>query len=410
MPISSPNVAKFPAMTVALLGDSITDNNGTASLVWNNIGFWTVANVMLRHRFTLTLVEGHAGARADQIIPYVPNIIAAQPGYCCVLAGTNDVGQSYTAVQITDSLRTMYQMLNAAGIVVVALTIPARGESAGVSLSSAKKTVLATVNDWIRRYCAAKPGMILADLWKTPATDQYSGDPTTGYFVDHVHPNALGAGALGKAVHDALNPINPAQDILSYTGGTATNGDPANRFYNPMFKDTTGTKTGGCTGSVADGWTLNGTSAVVGSKVVRTDGGEWQQVVVTAGATDFTLSQAVGIASAGNPGAVGDTMFGMIEVGADNDWVNVADMILKVQISGGGGPSVQNIIQGDAVNQPNYPALCGHNVVIRTPNIVIPSGATLVTFSLSVHRRSATNMTGTFRLSRPSLRSAGIAL
>lgn len=86
------NLATRPRR-VAALGDSITANNhlgiGTSNITKSSRGYMTFAEVLSRRAWYWdeTLNFGVAGQTSAQILTRVPQVIAASPGACVVLAG-----------------------------------------------------------------------------------------------------------------------------------------------------------------------------------------------------------------------------------------------------------------------------------------------------------------------------------
>ncbi len=391
-------VAGFRPNTVALLGDSITDMNGGMESIYDPPigsntpyhsaqGYFTWANASLGGRLTLIRNAGVAGETTAQMLARVTDVttLPVPVGYCIVLAGTNDVwlyGQ--TSTQVTTNLQAIYDAIHAAGITVVACTIP---PIAGVSTSI--RQALNETNNWIRDR-SQQPGFIVCD-WAARWTDPASG-ARTGYSSDGVHPKCLGAGALGIALADALRP---------YIGGSvfmpSTNDDYTNKLLNGMMTGTTGSVFGGASGTVATSWAalrVSGAGTLVCAKAARTDeiAGEWQTLTLSGGGGTFNLLQYVD---------------GLAGLAAGQRWIlemeydsltptDIKQFDLRMGFSnvGGGGFALGAATGLNEV----YPSFVPAGV-IRTPPITVPASASGIRVFIDL-----TGTAGSVRVSRARLR------
>lgn len=286
--------------TVALLGDSITYFNGSGAGVYDtpvtvpyhhSQGFFTWANIALGGRLTLTRQAGVAGNTSAQVLARITDItgLAVMPGYCVVMAGTNDMLNGVASATTIANLTAIHDALIAKGITVVACTMPYVW-----SATSAYLLAQAEVNDWIRDQ-ATKPGIIVCDWAGRFANDNGDGTPKTGYTTDGVHPTPVGAAILGRQLADAIR-FRVAGSPL---GLASTNIEPTNALANGLMIGTSGTLNTGAAGSFATSWIAGrtaGTGTITGSKVARVDGmpGSWQQLSISgsSGAT-FLMYQDV---------------------------------------------------------------------------------------------------------------------
>lgn len=213
--IYSPRLVAVPANTAAVLGDSITENNtytNANSVSHGQRGYLTWANALLgTKRMELLNNAGVSGETTSQILARVrSDVIAYSPSWCIVHAGINDLAGSLLGLSVvTDNLRQIYTQLLNAGIRVVATSIMPVG-STHTNWSQQLHARICAVNQWIAAYAAETPGMVFCDFYGvvTNPTDA-SANPRSGYYWDTpaVHPSALGAYYLGKALRDVLSPF-----------------------------------------------------------------------------------------------------------------------------------------------------------------------------------------------------------
>lgn len=312
-----------PVSLMAGLGDSITDQNTTLTDpspdVENARGYLVHAKQLLGGLvdFNRSVEFGVSGQTSSEIRARLPIAIAANPSILSVLAGTNDIGVAFETVR--GNLQYIYDTAISSGILVVAVTILSRTDdrwsSAGLTAAQIQfeRDKNARLARWQAAYAATRPGLIVVNA------DRALMDPTTGktrldVLADGLHPNAVGAYLIGKAVADALRPRLPVLDMAQWSVYDAWSADnPAgNLLLNGLMFGAAGnvTTSAGITGQSADNWTAlrsrgganadSGTFAV--SKVARDDGkpGEWTRIVATNflraasdGNEQYALQQAV---------------------------------------------------------------------------------------------------------------------
>lgn len=288
-----------PPNTVAVLGASIANMAGgggvgvydtaVASPYTRADGYFTWANMALGGRLTLVKNAGVSGETTAQILARVTDVtnLAVLPGYCIVSdAGTNDLSASTASATIISNLNSIYNALVAKGITVVATTIlPLAGDQAHRQRQE-------EVNDFIRSR-SQQPGFVLCD-WAARWADASTGGPKTGFSTDGIHPTPVGAGAMGKWLADALQPLITGNVQLA-----SHNLDGLSSNLNPMMVGTAGTLSGaGVSGQVADSWTASrgsGTGTMDCTKIPRVDGvgGEWQRLTIFNGGGQFFFFQDV---------------------------------------------------------------------------------------------------------------------
>lgn len=199
------------ANTVGAIGDSNTANGCTSSsdaanslstgvlgqISEKNWHFWASLYSGGRMRYVGMAATG--GYTSAQILStHLPIALASRPGYCVVLAGTNDVGDSVAFATTKANLTSIYTQLWDSGIIPVLCTLPPRAGDV-----TSFRTALVKLNHWIA-LTAQKNGWPLFDLHGA-ATDASNGDWTSGYNSDNYHLTAAGAKALGSALWTSLS-------------------------------------------------------------------------------------------------------------------------------------------------------------------------------------------------------------
>ena len=205
------------ANRAVLFGDSITKyNNAIVSNANANQsrGYMTWANILLgRRRLDVVANLGIGGDTTTQMLARVSTAADVQAPWAVVLGGTNDLAGNLAAPGVvTDNLRQIYEALRASGKRVIAITVlPVT--AAHPLFSRGLMARIQQVNRWIKRYCAATPGMIVVD-GAAAVTDPASSDsvPASGYYADATHPGTLGAYYVGKFLADAVRELLPPLD------------------------------------------------------------------------------------------------------------------------------------------------------------------------------------------------------
>lgn len=289
--------------TVALLGASIAEMGGGGGVgIYDTPipspftradGFLPWANAALGGRLTLVKNAGVGGQRSDQILARVTDVteLPVLPGYCILPdCASNDLLQSVPSATIINNLGLITDALQDVGIVPIICTVlPIAGTTAHLLRQ-------AEVNQWIRDR-ANQPGFIVCDWagrWANPTT----GGPKTGFDTgDGVHPTALGAGAIGKVLADAIAPVLPGSVLLG-----SHNLDQLTSNLNPMMVGSGGVAGAFTSGPVATNWnTLGSAGGLTCAKEARTDGmgGDWQVLTITGSGQFFLYSDVAGGAVAG---------------------------------------------------------------------------------------------------------------
>lgn len=140
---------------------------------------------------------GVPGNTTQQILARVPQVIAAKPDICIVLAGTNDNPTSDTYVYLPQIVTA----LQAAGITPVLATLPP--SSSTNALTAGPHNAVRIRNTWITRYATAH-GLHWVDFFGA-LVDPLTGLYKAGWNSDITHPKQIGYAAMGQAVSDALS-------------------------------------------------------------------------------------------------------------------------------------------------------------------------------------------------------------
>lgn len=391
----NPNAVPLTALTMALLGDSITNQNSVNdylvtdpgdplypynatynSGLWrytSGQGFWTWANAYLGSRFTQVRPLsgpnnefGMSGKTALDLITegHVDRVIAANPSWCHVLIGRNDVFNGAISSEVSIRVKAVVDKLVAAGIKVVLSTI--LPGSTGTTL---QHQTIRAANAFIKAWAVNKRGVVLND-WYNTLVDASTGNGKSVYFADGTHPYGAGASRLGYALAQVLDPITPKSTLQVGTDGllglSALQAGTAGVF--------SGANPGGGSGSLATNSTCYVASGVtvVASKVARTDlyPGEWQQLQQTAGTGAYNYTQRN--SNVGVDWNIGDTVYGVVEY--QTDAASWAANQLFVTLHG--LPNDQRVdAAGNTSDTTLYQPVVSQGV-LRTPLMTVGAGAT----------------------------------
>lgn len=367
--------ALLNAPTVVFLGDSITEQNGgiaaTPSLMHSGFFVHGVA----KSGWEVTPVnKGVAGQTTAQMLARLnADVIDLAPRYCHILGGTNDVGLGVSTATTIANIDSMISQLQAAGISVAIGTVIPRGSPTTDQLNA-----IATINAHIR-------ALSVPVIDYHAALDDGAGLPVAGTLSDGVHPNRLGASRMGHRLAQWLSTLRTlTYPLITDAGVSATQLLDYGRFQ------------AGATGTLPTGWSQIVTGTATYGREARTDaaGGNWLTVQLDAG-------EALGLTSNVNVGTsvlVGDTVAAEVEytvtpIGSTN--THAVGLVLQFW---NGSSFFSNIscLRYDG-SQP-YEIDTPHSGVLRTPNVVVPSGTTIAQISLQCQGG------GTFKLDRAAVR------
>lgn len=414
--------------TVAGLGDSITAQNsstqavdGVSALNAKGDIVWARALLQGRFYFSAALNFGVSGQNSTQILARVGQVIAARPGFCRVLAGTNDpvTGVQYNPAATFANLQSIYNQLIAAGIAVIACPILPRSATNGLTageLANAQKG-FQWVNRRIRQYAqTAVPGMFYVMDGDATLLDQAQTTyiPIAGSTADGLHPVAAGAIRTGSRLSNVLDrilPLSRSTIICQQDVYDATFEPLGNRLPTGQLVGTGGTAGTGASGSVATGWALSrstGTGATaVGSKSVLDSVTSEPAQVITLGGAVGTNGDVIqfsrNISPSSTTYAAGETLIAAIVVSGTGLSL-VRNIALRVSDTGSqtlqyfGLNSSGNV--GDRLPS-TLPA-----VLIQTPLIPTQASSTALTFAVQITvDASAAAPAGDIVLSHASIRT-----
>ena len=282
--------------TIALIGTSITRQNGTVSTVPGGLGhlgyqvidpyssvnllepsgYWHWAAIMSGQRLTLVANKGIGGNTTTQMLArFDADILGLtpRPGWLLIEPGPNDAAALVTAATTIANVTEMITRARNAGMRVILATV-----TISASWGAVSKAERSQVDNWIKQSAPALfPGLVVVD-WATPLVDE-TGAALPAAFVlegdNRVHPNPYGAAIMGGVLARAINEVVPAADRLATDPA-----DPQNLVLNP-FNSGAGTVATNAALTPIGGGSITGTSSLV----ARTDGipGKWQRVTLTAG-------------------------------------------------------------------------------------------------------------------------------
>lgn len=192
-----------PGITLMGLGDSQTANGGhtlpdpanstRGSYYYGEPAWHLFAQILGGGKFDHIGNAATGGYTIQQIkATHLPAVLRIKPTICVVLAGENNK-TNLSAADLAD-LASIYDQLAAAGIQVVACTIPPTSTIQNVY----------KLNAWIRRQARLR-GIPLADLHSALA-DKATGGWKAGTNQDGSHPNAAGAMLMGAELARVLEP------------------------------------------------------------------------------------------------------------------------------------------------------------------------------------------------------------
>lgn len=174
---------------VVFMGDSITD-------AWprRSAAFFSNGNVG----------RGISGQTTPQmLVRFQQDVVALGPQVVVINAGTNDIAGNTgpsTIDMITDNLRAMAQLAEAAGIKVVLASItPAYDYPWRRGIEPAPK--VAAVNQWMKGYCEGH-GCVYADYHA--AMSDGKGAMKEGLSTDGIHPNEAGYAVMEPIAKAAI--------------------------------------------------------------------------------------------------------------------------------------------------------------------------------------------------------------
>ena len=225
------------AFGVAWSGDNNTGENRAPCL--NDKGFYTWAMIQSLGRVRVTGVSATGGFSVQQILKtHLKSAIAANPTFCAVLGGRNDVININNDIDIDQqtipAFERIFRGLRWAGIIPVVCTMAAQSNQS----DDVRRAKEHKINNWLRAYARAYR-LPLVDFHRF-TVEPLTGGWISGYNRDASHPTGEGAKAMGKAMVDGLlhwtSTTWPARADEQVTAGLT-----ANLLANPLFLNNDGT-------------------------------------------------------------------------------------------------------------------------------------------------------------------------
>ena len=392
-------VRTSPPRTIAILGDSITENSGTwparfetgneAVTAFYNDQRGAIGWALNRLKQPLKFV-GDFGVNGDttaMILARVPDVIALAPGYVVLLGGANDITSTTPAATIIANLSATVDALTAAGIRVLLGEITPWTATGPVVANAEQVAIITEVNTWVRSQSKAVP---------VPWAGIMS-DPTTGNYLvsafstaSPLHPNSEGGARMGQILAEVLGSLVPTIDPFRPAG------DPAQVLANPNQVGA----------GVPTSWAASNTAGAtyVQSKVARTDNkpGEWVQFAVSANGSNEHFYQQI-ITPLNAKIAAGDYVRGLWEYEISGAGAPFVTCYFKIEFRNVGGATILTTSDNFALSQP--PAGAAHypsSGVMRTPEVQVPPLATMVIF------RAVMYGVATYRWGRADLRKVAV--
>lgn len=289
LPIGPPGARDGRAATIALIGDSLTDNNYSNAgnlQAYSSRGYWTWAAMLLGQRVTLVNESGVGGNKSGDVLTRLQSdMLDYAPRWGLVMVGVNDLLGGLSASAIAANLQQIYTRMRGAGITPIACTVtPATYSAPQIE----QWTIL---NAWIVDYCRANGWMLCLDA-AAAIMSSTDGAPVSGATDDGIHHVTVGAVPTGRALFDLLDPLVPRIPPTSVSLMTVGATQRAYNVNGMAWGNNAGGANGfslgtGITGTGPNNWVTGrtGTTTAVASKVARSDwrAGEFFRMAVTVG-------------------------------------------------------------------------------------------------------------------------------
>jgi lysophospholipase L1-like esterase len=300
-----------PAVVTGYFGDSLTNDIGATSLGPQEYCTHAIAAskgaIIFGGKFGQGgmgyFTPGNGGKTFAQAKDDVLAALAAGVNIqrMCVLLGTNDLGAGTPIpfAQVRDATIAFTAWLEALGIEVVLSELPPRND---YSASAALRLSIHTFNTWVNRYCRMT-GRRCQHFYSACVDRAGSGNWATGLNRDSIHPNPVGAKAMGLISWHAVSPAYQWMPYLTMDNGDATG------ILNPLML--TDARTSGSSAEVAgdgvpDYWgKANAYSGTVTPSIVSAGAdafGNWFRQDIAAGTNVSATTRSVKILA--TPGQV----------------------------------------------------------------------------------------------------------
>ena len=196
-----------------------TVSPATGPIVWissrstTSLSYWTWADFLLGGPFDIQANAGVGGNTTAEILARLDaDVLSLRPNIVIALVGTNDVRYVQTPASMElawENLQQIYaRVLSSGALLVVCSVLPVSSADSGAATVLPLQRAL---NARIAAYASATANVVFADTYAA-IVDSASADgrALTSMLLDSVHPNAVGAYLVGKALAAALAPIRAA--------------------------------------------------------------------------------------------------------------------------------------------------------------------------------------------------------
>ena len=368
-----------PPQTMVVIGDSLTEQGGfiPAAPQFKPTSAWPWANVLLGQRFEILKNAGIGGQTTSQILSRLQSdVIALKPGWCHLLAGTNNMGVSGGVAQAKSDIAAMLNALSFAGIKTILGTIPPR---IGANYTGTIKPDTMELNRWIVAQGRTRPNLIVVDYFQalTDPTGNYApsvfGQNSTS---DGTHLSAAGGYACGRALADAVTASGEATPSYRFHPPTSANG--INLLPYPYLNGTSAT-------AAPQGTTVAGAGAASSTWGSQSSTDmpaiPWRVLTVPNGAGAIQIQQNANVGASGL--AVGDTVRAYVEFDISNLDQAAASgqqaFYLSIKQWNGSSYTSTDSAMSD-YNSPND----ARKGIIRTHDVTVAAGTTIVTWELFI--------------------------
>lgn len=338
--VGAAGLPKLP-QTAVTIGDSRTAAGSDANS-YRDRGWFQWLNILLGQRLQLLNNAGVSGNTVAQMLARVDSdVLAYNPGWVFhygfindIQSGSNDSTKAFADGVIEDLLE-LYTRCRSRGAKLVVLS---ETPSTSAFSTAAKREQANYIMNWQREYCAVTPGGYFIDVY-SPLLDITSatGAGFSGYSYDDLHPTGNGAHKIADACFPVLDPVIPKgyRNSTSLVDLCTAINPFGNALTSGCMQGSAANNTGvNVSGNMAVGWNnkleSGSVTSCVAAKEARTDinGGSWskQTVVVSADNSTVRMDQLVAALPAG--WAVGDTIYGAVDVvlevtSGNIDWCNL---------------------------------------------------------------------------------------
>ena len=166
-------------------------------------------------------VSGVSGeVTGEMVLRFRSDVLAHKPAYVVILGGTNDLGWNADPPAIMRNLLKMYEQALAAGVRLVAVTVPSLRAGGDIGGGEAATWLAALIknrgllNQLIVDYCLGK-GVTCVDFF-TATQDPATGELAVEYSNDGLHLNTNGYRTLAMLLHNQV--FGPAFGLSSQDG------------------------------------------------------------------------------------------------------------------------------------------------------------------------------------------------